>query len=53
MRPRHKPPLNRKFFHSKRKLDKKDINVIKKKIQSINNKKTKRELEEKKRFRSY
>jgi len=47
MRPRYKPPLKRKFFHTKRKIDKKDMVFLKKKIEVIKQKKIKEELEEK------
>lgn len=47
MRPRYKPPLNRKYFHTKRKIDRGDITDIKKRIDLINKKKMIRELKEK------
>jgi hypothetical protein len=47
MRPRYKPPLKKRYFHTKRKIDKKDMIVTKKKIESINQKRLKRELEDK------
>ena len=47
MRPRYKPPMNKKYFHTKRKVDKNDLNFLKKKIEKINKKKIKREFEEK------
>jgi hypothetical protein len=52
MRPRTRPPLNKRYFHSKQKIDKKDMAVLKKRIQKINKKKIKKELrnKEKKRF---
>lgn len=48
MRPRYKPPLYRKYFHSKRKIDKKDLSFLKKRIANLNQKKVKREQEKKK-----
>jgi len=45
MRPRYKPPLHRKYFHKKRKIDNKDMTYLKKRISVLNQKKTKRELE--------
>ena len=52
MRPRTRPPLNRRYFHTKQKVDKKDIAVLKRKIEVINQKKYKKELKnkEKKKF---
>ena len=47
MRPRYKPPLKKRYFHTKRKIDKKDMAVIKKKIAIINQKRLKKELEDK------
>ena len=46
MRPRYKPPLKRKYFHTKRKIDKKDMAFLKKKIEVMQQKKIKKELEE-------
>jgi hypothetical protein len=48
MRPRYKPPLYRKFFHTKQKIDKKDITYLKRRIAFLNQKKVKRELEKRK-----
>ena len=48
MRPTYKPPLKRKFFHKKRKLDKKDMAALKKRIEQINQKKILKELRKKK-----
>ena len=47
MRPRYKPPVQRKFFHKKRKVDRKDMSYLKKRIANLNQKKTKRDLEKK------
>ena len=47
MRPRHKPPLYRKYFHTKQKIDKKDLSYLKKRIAFLNQKKAKRDLEKK------
>ena len=49
MRPRYKTPMNRRYFHTKRKVDKKDLNYLKKKIEVINKKKIKEEINEKER----
>ncbi len=51
MRPRAKPPNNRKYFHTKRKMDKKDIAVLKKKIDNAHQKKALVALEVKKQTR--
>jgi len=50
MRPRYKPPVQRKFFHKKRKIDSKDMSYLKKRIAHLNQKKTKRDLEKKDRL---
>lgn len=47
MRPRYKLPLNKKYFHTKRKIDKKDMIFLKNKIEIIKQKKIKKELEKK------
>jgi hypothetical protein len=53
MRRKGRPPLNRRYFHTKPKVDKRDIAIIKKKIYTIDQKKYKEELEkaEKKTYR--
>ena len=48
MRPRHKPPVYRKYFHTKQKIGRKDMSFLKKRIESLNKKKIKRELEKNK-----
>jgi hypothetical protein len=47
MRPRYTTPLNKRYFHKKRKIDKKDMVFLKKKIDIIKQKKIMRELKEK------
>ena len=44
MRPRYKPPLNRKYFHKRRKITKNDIDFQKKRNDIIRKKKMKDEL---------
>ena len=39
--------MNKKYFHTKRKVDKNDLNFLKKKIEKINKKKIKQECVEK------
>jgi len=51
MRPRYKPPLKRKYFHTKRKIDKKDMTFLKKKIEVIKQQKIKDELKEREKKR--
>ncbi len=51
MRPRAKLPVNRRYFHTKRKMDKKDIAVLKKKIDNVHQTKALKELEVKKQTR--
>ena len=46
MRPRHKPPLNRRYFHTKPKIDKRDIYILKRKNALAKQKKNKRDIEE-------
>jgi hypothetical protein len=48
MRPRFKPPMNKRYFHKKRKIDKKDMAYLKKKIEFMKQKKKKDKLEGKK-----
>jgi len=50
MRPRYKPPLYRKYFHTKRKIDRKDMSFLKKRIAFLNKKKIKRELKKEKKL---
>ena len=45
MRRRSKPLLNRRYFHTKPKMDRRDTTFLKKKIEFINKKKRKKELE--------
>jgi hypothetical protein len=46
MRSRYKPPLKRRYFHTKPKMDKRDMTILKKKIEVIKQKKNKKELED-------
>ena len=39
MRPHYQPPRDKKFFHTKPKIDKRDMAAVKKKIQAIQRKK--------------
>ena len=50
MRPSYKHPLNKKYFHTKRKIDKKDMIFLKSKIEIMKQKKIKAELEKRKHF---
>jgi hypothetical protein len=47
MRPRYKSPLNKKYLHTKRTIDRKDMAFLKKRIEIIKQKKIKDEKEEK------
>jgi len=47
MRRKGKLPIKRKYFHTKLKIDRKDISFIKRKVETIKQKKLKRELENK------
>jgi hypothetical protein len=52
MRPRYKPPVNKRYFHKKRKIDNIDMVSLKKRINNIKQEKISKELErsEKKHF---
>jgi len=50
MRPRFKTPINRKYFHKKQKIDKKDMSYLKKRIAFLNQKKIKKESEKKEKY---
>ena len=47
MRPRYKPPRNIRYYHKKRRIDKNDLNYLKKKVELMNKRKIKREFNEK------
>ncbi len=47
MRPRYKPPRKQKFFHTKQRISKNDLNFLKKKIEILNKRKIKKEIDEK------
>lgn len=46
MRPRYRFPLNRRYFHTKPKIDKRDMTILKRKIEVIKQKKHKKEPKE-------
>lgn len=46
MRTRSRLPRNKRYFHTKPKMDKRDIAILKKKILILNQKKKKKEFEE-------
>jgi len=46
MRPHYQPPRDKQYFHTKPKIDKRDMAALKKKIQIIQRKKTMRRYEE-------
>lgn len=45
MRPHYQQPCNKRYFHTKLKMDKRDMATLKKKIQLIQRKKTIRKNE--------
>ncbi len=45
MRPRYKAPFNRRYFHKKQIINKKDSAFLKAKIEVLNKKKIKKEFE--------
>jgi hypothetical protein len=47
MRPRFKPPLNKRYFHTKRKIDNKDMALINKRLVKIRQRKIKNQHKEK------
>jgi hypothetical protein len=47
MRPRYKPPLKRKYYHKRRRVNKNDIVALKKRIDNISQKKIKNSKKEK------
>lgn len=47
MRPRYRPPIKRKYFHKKAKIEKKNMVYLKKNIEGIKQRKTKHGLVEK------
>ena len=49
MRPRYRPPLTKKYFHTKPKVDNKDLAFLKRKIETIKQKKIKKEYDESRR----
>lgn len=51
MRPRTRRPINRRYFHKKPKIDKRDMTILKKKIEDLNLKKHKKMLDINKRKR--
>ncbi len=46
MRSRYRPPIKRRYFHTKPRIDKRDMTVLKRKIEVIKQKKGKKEIEE-------
>jgi hypothetical protein len=46
MRSRYRPPLNKQYFHTKPRIDKRDMVILKRKIEIIKKKNNKKELEE-------
>lgn len=45
MRPRYRIPNNKQYFHTVRKIDKRDMTILKRKIETITRKKDKKEIE--------
>jgi len=45
MRPRYRPPLHKRYFHKKQIINKKDMVFLKERIEVLNKKKIKKELE--------
>lgn len=45
MRPRYRPPINKKYFHTKPIIDNRDMTILKRKIEIIKQKKNHKELD--------
>ena len=45
MRPRYKTPNNKQYFHKVQKIDNRDMTILKRKIEIINRKNEKKEIE--------
>jgi len=45
MRPRYRVPKNKRYFHTVPKIDKRDMTILKRKIEIITRKKEKKEVE--------
>ncbi len=45
MRPRYRPPLNKRYFHKKQIINKIDIAFLKERIEVLNKKKIRKEFE--------
>ena len=50
MRRKGKLPLKKKYFHTKSKIDKKDIAFLKRKVETLKQKKIRHEAEKKENF---
>jgi len=46
MRPRYRPPRNKRYFHTKPKIDNRDMAILKRKIEVIKQKNNKKENKE-------
>jgi len=46
MKPRYRTPQNKRYFHTKPKMDKRDMAILKKKIELIHQKKNKKGTKE-------
>ncbi len=46
MRPRYKTPNNKQYFHKVQKIDKRDMTILKRKIEIITRRNEKKEIEE-------
>ena len=53
MRPRHKPPLNKRYFHTKPQKDRRDMQSLKNRIDSIHKDALKKNLKDKRRERKW
>jgi hypothetical protein len=46
MRPRYRPPRKKRYFHTKPKIDKRDMTILKKKVDFVKQDKEKKDAEE-------
>jgi hypothetical protein len=53
MKPRYRPPLNKRYFHTRPAKDRRDMQSLKSKINAINRDIWKKQLEQKKRDRNW
>jgi hypothetical protein len=53
MRPRYQPPRNKQYFHTKQKIDKRDMTILKIRVDTLRNRQLKKELDKYKQTPSF